>query len=231
MVELNHINAVIRDRTLFQAEKLEFKEGDLIALIGKNGSGKSTLLKTISGFDTPVQGTISINKKEYSLQKNYYPSAWVSYIPVKLSPFGSISLLDFILSGKSADRNFLDIPSEKEQIEVIELLKQFKMEAMIHDPFELLSDGEQKLALILRSVYRNSQFLLLDEPESFLDVGNRKRIFEWLKELSNQGKTILFSTHQPELAAAYVKSFLCIDNQKIELKPVEKIDKSFGFLY
>lgn len=225
MIILNNIQATIRKKTLFQADELHVERGALLALIGKNGSGKSTFLKALAGLDTVVTGEIRLNEASYFLGKNYFPSKLVSYIPVKIIPFGAISLLDFILSGKSTERNFLDVPSQHEQQEVKDLLAQFNMVHMAFDAFENLSDGEQKLALIMRSVYRDADILLLDEPESFLDVGNRKLVFEWLKKLADQGKTIIFSTHQPDLAAQYASGFLTIHNTEMRLEPVSQLNE------
>jgi iron complex transport system ATP-binding protein len=172
MIIIQNIQATIRKKSLFQAAELRVERGALLALIGKNGSGKSTFLKALAGLDSLVTGKITLDDKEFMFQRNYFPSKSVSYIPVKIVPFGAISLMDFVLSGKSTERNFLDVPKREEQEEVKRLLSQFNMEHMAQDAFENLSDGEQKLALIMRSVYRNADVLLLDAPESFLDVGN-----------------------------------------------------------
>jgi len=224
MIKLTNIQATARKRQLFQAEELRVERGALLALIGKNGAGKSTFLKALAGLESLVSGQISIEGSIYTFGKDYFPSKRVSYIPVKIVPFGAISLLDFVLSGKSMERNFLDLPSQAEQQEVKDLLAQFNMEHMTNDAFENLSDGEQKLALIMRSVYRNADVLLLDEPESFLDVSNRKLVFEWLKKLSEQGITIIFSTHQPDLAAQFASGFLTIHEGKIRLESVDKLN-------
>mgnify|MGYP002621002220 CR=1 FL=1 len=217
MIELRNIHASVRHKTLFSADELKFQAGELVALVGKNGSGKSTFLKALAGLDSLVQGEIRLHKKTFKFQNSYFPSQIVSYIPVKIVPFGDISLLDFVLSGKSTSRNFMDIPSFSEQEQALDLLRQFHLEKMALDSFTQLSDGEQKLALIMRSVYRNSEILLLDEPESFLDVGNRKLVFEWLKQLAQSGKTIIFSTHQPDLAAKYVDHFLLIHQENLSM--------------
>lgn len=231
MIELRDIHFAIRNKLLFQADYLRFEFGELIALVGKNGSGKSTFLKAVAGLSIGVTGEVVLNGKVFNLNTNHNPSTSISYIPVKLSPFGSINLMDFILSGKSSSRSFMDIPAHGEIENVLLLLQHFQLQHMAYDSFELLSDGEQKLALILRSVYRNSEILLLDEPESFLDVGNRKRVFEWLKRLSLSGKIVIFSTHQPELAAEYADSFLCIDQGSLYCTPASSVDGAFSFLY
>lgn len=223
MLHLSNIQSTIRQKLLFKVDELHVERGALLAMIGKNGSGKSTFLKALAGLDTVMTGQIELKGDKYVFQKNYFPSQTVSYIPVKIVPFGAISLMDFVLSGRSGTRNFLDVPSLNEQNEVNELLAQFNMAHMAEDAFENLSDGEQKLALIMRSVYRDADILLLDEPESFLDVGNRKLVFEWLKKLSLQGKTIIFSTHQPDLAADYASGFLTIHNAEICLEPVSTL--------
>lgn len=225
MIELLNIHASVRLKTLFSADALKFEKGKLIALIGKNGSGKSTFLKALAGLDSLVQGEIRLNDKTFKFQNNYFPSQVVSYIPVKIVPYGEISLLDFVLSGKTTTRNFMDIPSKLEREDALLLLHQFHLEKLALDAFAQLSDGEQKLALIMRSVYRNSEILLLDEPESFLDVGNRKLVFEWLKQLAQNGKTIVFSTHQPDLAAQYADYFLLMDQQKITVEAVNDIEQ------
>lgn len=196
-----------------------------MALVGKNGTGKSSLLKAIAGLDSLVQGEITLKNVASTFKNNYFPSEIVSYIPVKLMPFGAVSLADFILSGKSMSRNFMDIPSQQEVEHVSQLLERFSMRHMALDSFDLLSDGEQKLALIMRSVYRDAEVLLIDEPESFLDVGNRKMIFQWLKTLAQQGKTIIFSTHQPELAAQFIDSFLVIQKEKIVFRPTKDLNE------
>ncbi len=231
MITFLNIRAEVRNKKLFEVSNLHIKQGSLIALIGKNGSGKSTLLKAIAGLDTFVSGEILLDSKRFQLQKNYHPSSLVSYIPVKIQPFGAISLLDFILSGKTNNRNFLDIPSKSEILEVLNVLEQFSMQNMAQDAFENLSDGEQKLALIIRSVYRNSEILLLDEPESFLDVGNRKLVFEWLKNLSINGKTIIFSTHQPDLAQGYVDDFMTIHQQQLSIVSCTDLKKTLEQLF
>jgi iron complex transport system ATP-binding protein len=223
LIHLKNIQAKIRNKILFETDSIPIKKGELMALVGKNGSGKSTLLKAIAGIKTFVSGQISINENTYALQNSPIPTDLVSYIPVKIQPFGAISLMDFILSGKTKGRNFLDVPSKSEASEVFSLLAQFNMQDMSSDAFENLSDGEQKLALIMRSVYRNSEILLLDEPESFLDVGNRKLVFEWLNKLSLEGKTIIFSTHQPDLAKDYVNGFIAIHENKITVLPCVEI--------
>jgi iron complex transport system ATP-binding protein len=231
MIRLQHIDAKVRGNTLFQAEDLRFTKGSITALLGKNGSGKSTLLKAIAGLDSLVQGTILLEDKRFHLQKSYFPSPLVSYIPVKIQTFGSITLMDFVLSGRSEQRGFFDIPSAVEQKDVLLLLQQFNMQQMAEDAFENLSDGEQKMALIMRSMHRNAQILLLDEPESFLDVGNRKKVFELLKNLANEGKTIIFSTHQPDLAANYVNNFLAIHDQEIRQHPVGDYNELIHYLF
>lgn len=231
MIRLQKIQAEVRGETLFQFDDVHFSKGSFTALLGKNGSGKSTLLRAIAGLDTSVKGSISLNNKTFQFGKNYFTNSLISYIPVKIEPFGSITLIDFVLSGRAEQRGFFDIPSCAEQKDVLVLLEQFNMHHMANDTFSDLSDGEQKIALIMRSIYKNAQILLLDEPESFLDVGNRKKVFELLRDLTKQGKTILFSTHQPDLAAQYVSGFLSIHNQIIYQHPVSDLCELMQLLF
>jgi iron complex transport system ATP-binding protein len=222
---IDNIRAKFDNNLLFEGVNLNIASGQLVALMGRNGTGKSTLLKALAGYDTCVQGTIKINEEIVDLTNAETLHNHMGFIAVKIVPYGAVSLLDFILSGRSAKRNFMDIPSKAEQELVVELLSQFDLAHKVHQSFETLSDGEQKIGLIARGVFRDARIFLLDEPESFLDIHNKEILFGWLTTLAQQGKTILFSTHQPEMVQRYATKVLYIAENQLNLADVGELDR------
>ena len=73
------------------------------------------------------------------------------------------------------------------------------------------------MGLIARSIFQNAAVILLDEPEAFLDVGNRARMFKELRKLADSGKIIILSTHQPQLAVQYCDAVAYIHNQRLAM--------------
>lgn len=233
MMKLNNIHVAIKHRLLFEASELAFPKGTMTALLGKNGSGKSTFLRGLCGFNQEISGDIDFFGCAMQFGKHYKPFTGMSYVPVKQPVFGQITLLDVVLSGRSAARNFLDLPSKEEQQEALDVLDIFGLQKFSSQIFTELSDGEQKMGLIARSIFQNAAVILLDEPEAFLDVGNRARMFKELRKLADEGKIIILSTHQPQLAVQYCDFVAYIHDQQMVVFDAQEcteelVEKVFG---
>jgi iron complex transport system ATP-binding protein len=233
MMKLNNIHVAIKHRLLFEANELAFPKGSMTALLGKNGSGKSTFLRGLCGFNQEISGDIDFFGCGMKFGKHFKPFNGMSYVPVKQPVFGQISLLDVVLSGRSAERNFLDLPSKEEQQEALDVLNIFGLHDFSSQIFTEFSDGEQKMGLIARSIFQNAAVILLDEPEAFLDVGNRARMFKELRKLADEGKIIILSTHQPQLAVQYCDFVAYIHEQQLAVIDAQEckeelVEKVFG---
>jgi len=220
MMTLENIRVAIANRVLFEVANFALQKGTMTALLGKNGSGKSTFLRGLCGFNQDLSGTINYFGCEMTFGKQFKPFNGMAYVPVKQAVFGQITLLDVVLSGRSASRNFLDIPTKEEREEALKVLEIFNLNSFASSIFTELSDGEQKMGLVARAIFQNADVILLDEPEAFLDVGNRARMFKELRKLADSGKIIVLSTHQPQLAIKYCDEVGYIHNGQLEVVSV-----------
>lgn len=220
MIQWKNFNLYAGHKRLFYCASFELQKGTVTALLGKNGAGKSTFLKTLGGFHPITKGNWYVNKEETALPSRQALLQLVSYVPVKQAVFGNNTLQDLVLSGNAARRNFLDFVSHEEKQKVEQLLIEYGLEHLKEHLFSSLSDGEQKLGLLAKAAFQDTDYLLLDEPEAFLDVGNRQRTFTELKASATRGKAVLFSTHQPELAINYVTHVAYIHAQNLITIPV-----------
>jgi ABC-type lipoprotein export system ATPase subunit len=192
-----HINGNI---ILFNNLNLKIKQGDLIALIGSSGSGKSSLLHLLALLDNPSKGKILINNKEASSlnesQKDEIRRKNISIIFQDnnlLSDFTALEnvMMPLFIKGE----NEKDILSKAKKI-----LKDVKiLNRSDHFPNEL-SGGEQQRVSIARALIADTDLILADEPTGNLDFKTSKEIFSLFLKLKKLKKTIIFATHNRELA-------------------------------
>ena len=193
----NHTNGSI---TLFDNFNIKIKEGELVALVGPSGSGKSSLLHILALLDEPSKGKISINKQETKnlsdIQKDKLRRETVSII------FQDNNLLtDF--TAKENIMMPLIIKGENEKIileKANKIIKNVKIsDRSNHFPNEL-SGGEQQRVAIARALIAETNLILADEPTGNLDFKTSKEIFSLFLKLKKLKKTIIFATHNRELA-------------------------------
>ena len=207
-----HINGPIN---LFNNFNLKLKEGELVALVGPSGSGKSSLLHLLALLDEPSKGQITINKKETKnlsdVQKDELRRKNVSIIFQDnnlLNDFNAIEniMMPLIINGESPNLAFR---KAKEMLKAVKITDRSD-----HFPNEL-SGGEQQRVAIARALISDTKIILADEPTGNLDFKTSKEIFSLFLKLKKLKKTIIFATHNRELAnRADYKLFISDGNIK-----------------
>jgi ABC-type lipoprotein export system ATPase subunit len=192
-----HINGNI---TIFNNLNLKIKYGDLIALVGPSGSGKSSLLHLLALLDEPTKGKILIkNKDTKNLNDNQKDEIRRKNISIifqdnnLLTDFTALEnvMMPLLIKGE----NIKNISDKAEKI-----LKDVKiLNRSNHFPSEL-SGGEQQRIAIARSLISETNLILADEPTGNLDFKTSKEIFSLFLKLKKLKKTIIFATHNRELA-------------------------------
>ena len=175
---------------------LEFSEGRIIVLLGKNGSGKSTLLDCILGMNN-FSGEVSIdgkNLREYSYKDL---AKVVSYIPQNLQVNFDYTVRDFISFGLNPNLPAFKKLSQEDYDTVFYYAKYCGISDLLGCTIDKISGGERQLAFIARALTQNTKIIVMDEPTASLDFGNQQKLLRIIKELSKKGKTILFTTHNP----------------------------------
>ncbi len=186
--------------TLFNNLNLKINQGDLVALVGPSGSGKSSLLHLLALLDEPTKGDIKINnlltKKFTDEKKDETRRENISIIFQDnnlLNDFTAVEnvMMPLIIKGEK-------ISYAKKKAEKI--LKAVKiLERSQHFPNEL-SGGEQQRVAIARALIAETNLILADEPTGNLDHKTAKEIFSYFLKLKKLKKTIIFATHNRELA-------------------------------
>ena len=208
----DHTNGSI---TLFKNFSIKIKEGELVALVGPSGSGKSSLLHLLALLDEPTQGKIILNKidtkKLTNIEKDEIRRKNISIIFQDnnlLTDFTAIENIKMPLIIKSENKEIIKKKAEK-------ILKEVKIyDRSNHFPNEL-SGGEQQRVAIARALISETNIILADEPTGNLDYKTSKEIFSLFLKLKKLNKTIIFATHNRELAnRADYKLFISDGNIK-----------------
>lgn len=179
---------------------LEIKPNHICFIMGNNGSGKTTLLKNIMGFLIPQSGQIEIDGINVSTIDKKTLSKTVSYVPQAIHLNTDFSVIDYLALGRTPYLGIADKLSE-EDYEIIEKYSvRLGIDAIYDVPFNKLSGGQKQMVAIARSLIQDTPVLILDEPMSALDIGKQVDLLKLLHDLSQEDKTIIMTTHNPNHA-------------------------------
>jgi manganese/iron transport system ATP-binding protein len=168
--------------------------GTVTALVGVNGAGKSTLFKAIMGF-VPVAGgeieLLGMSVRE-ALKRNL-----VAYVPQSEEVDWSFPVLveDVVMMGRYGHMGFLRRPSKADHAAVAAALDRVNMGDFRHRQIGELSGGQKKRVFLARALAQDGQVILLDEPFTGVDVKTEEQIIALLRELRDEGRVMLVSTH------------------------------------
>ena len=168
--------------------------GSITALVGINGSGKSTLFKAIMGFVELNQGSVKIMGLPV---KKALKTNLVAYVPQSEDIDWNFPILvsDVVMMGRYGHMNMFRHAKANDHTEVKQALARVNMSDFSHRQIGELSGGQKKRVFLARALAQKSQIILLDEPFTGVDVKTEEHIMTLLKELRDQGKVILVSTH------------------------------------
>ena len=205
-------------------------EGEMVCMLGPNGCGKSTLLRTLAGLQPALSG-------EYSVMGYGLPVTGSKCIALVLTERVSLentTVHDVVAMGRYPYTSFLGGLSAADEAIIEEALEAVgfdNMSAIGRSFFNAHSDGEKQRILIAKALAQQTPIILLDEPTAHLDLPHRILILRLLRKLAHeQGKTVLISTHELDLALALSDRILLMTPHKgIQLDTAEALKKADAF--
>lgn len=237
------MNMIIKDLSVGYDENiiierisLEIKRGKIVVLIGPNGAGKSTVLKTVAGMLEPLKGEILIEndfdfgkKSEYTLVSRMSPNARAKKLASMLTNRFSTEYMtveDVVSGGRFPYTNLLGKLTDEDIVEIDKALNIVGALDKKYNDFNKLSDGQKQRVLLARAIAQKPEYMILDEPTSYLDIGYKLSFIETLKELSsNKDIGILMSLHELEMAVKIADLVVCItkDGRIDKIAPPEEV--------
>ena len=189
-ITINNLSKIYKNQKSYSLDNisLEIKSGIIFGLLGPNGAGKSTLINILADLVYKTSGTIKVFGKDYS-KELYEIKPRIGIVPQELNmdPFFTPYELLELQAG------LYGVPREKRQTKKI--LSLLALEDKSDAYARTLSGGMKRRLLIAKAMVHDPEILVLDEPTAGVDVELRQTLWENIKSLKTQGKTIIITTH------------------------------------
>lgn len=224
MITLRNITLAYGDRTLVENGSAEFAAGELTALVGRNGAGKSTLLRAVTAIEPPKSGEVLLNGTNAAAMPPETIARTISFVGTEKVRIANLRCEDIVAIGRAPYTNWIGRMQAADRRIVADALQAVGMEAFAERSIDTLSDGECQRIMIARALAQQTPTIVLDEPSAFLDIPTRFEICRLLQQLAHEeGKCILFSTHDLDAAMPVCDSVAVISDRTITKLPAAEI--------
>lgn len=201
MIQLDQVTVKYNDLVVLNNISFSIKKGEIVHILGPNGSGKTTLIKIILGLNKSNEGRVKINTTK------------IGYLPqiIKVNANFPTTVAEVIYSGFIKQHLFM---TNEEKKQILRWLDKMEIKSLYNKQFSELSGGQRQRVLLIRAIISNPDLLVLDEPTSALDPEFRKKFYDIIRELNQEGMTIVNITH--DLDSKYVdcsNNVLYLDRQ------------------
>lgn len=217
----------VRDLTVAYHEKpvlwdidLDVPNGVLMAIVGPNGAGKTTLVKAILGLVRTAAGEVSILGHRYRRQRNK-----VAYVPQR----GSVdwdfptSALDVVMMGRYGRIGWIRRTSNLDKDLALKALEKVGMDQYARRQISELSGGQQQRVFLARALVQEADVYFMDEPFQGVDAVTERAIVDLLRDLRQQGKTVVVVHHDLQTVEEYFDYVVLLNIRKIASGPVRDV--------
>ncbi|WP_044973395.1 metal ABC transporter ATP-binding protein [Ruminococcus sp. HUN007] len=192
------------NRTIAEDLNFTVNAGDYLCIVGENGSGKSTLMKTLLHLQPPIKGEIIPGDGLKNNEIGYLPQQTV------VQRDFPASVREIVLSGCQSRCGLRPFYNKEEKALAAENMKRMRITDLADRCYRELSGGQQQRVLLARALCATRKVLLLDEPVSGLDPKVTAEMYELIKELNDEGITIIMISHDIAAAIRYATNILHI---------------------
>ena len=220
-VKISKVSFSYAVKKVLKKISFEANGGDMVAIIGQNGSGKSTLLKCMAGILKVNKGSISLDGRQLSSFLPWQLSKILAYVPQQEERTSGLCVFDAVLLGR---KPYIRVaPSLQDMENVARILRRLNLEQMAMQQLPTLSGGQRQRVFIARALAQNPEMLLLDEPIANLDLNHQIRVLSLLQELAKEGKTIVLTLHDVNLAARFCNRVLMLKEGEVFASGVDSV--------
>lgn len=233
MLEIRNLSAGYPGNPVLQDISLTFRQGSVNVIVGPNGCGKSTLLKALTGI-LPASGSVKLEGQELLSLSRRELAKKVSFLPQN-RPVPEITAGNLVLHGRFP---YLSYPRRYRQEDhriASEAMKKMGIGDLAERRLSTLSGGQRQKVYIAMALAQDTPVILLDEPNTFLDISHQLQLMDQARALAAEGKTVVLVLHDLAMALEYA-DFLAVISEGICLfqgNPEEtflsgNLDRAFG---
>ncbi len=200
-----------RGQPILHRVSFDLLTGRITAIVGPNGVGKTTLLYLALGWLTAWSGDILLEGQPLNGYGRLERGRRIALVPQSESTPFDYTVFEYVLMGRAPHLPPLGTPSPDDQEIVWQALEKVGLTALAAQPVPQLSSGERQLMLLARAIVQTPRLLLLDEPTAHLDLHNKARLLDLLRQLRADGVTLLMTNHEPDVVLALADDVLLME--------------------
>ena len=210
---------------------VDIPPGSLVGLVGPNGAGKSTLLKTIIEMIPRVSGEVSIFGKPYRQQRHK-----VAYVPQRETVDWDFpaTAQDVVVMGTYGQLGWFRRVGQAQRRAALEALRKMEIEHLANRQISQLSGGQQQRTFLARALVQDADLFLMDEPFAAVDASTERAIVGLMRDLQQQGKTIVVVHHDLHTVPAYFDYVVLLNMRLVAAGPTDQaftednLQKTYG---
>lgn len=231
VLKVENLSAAYRKNTVLHDVSFSVKKGSLTGIVGPNGAGKSTLIKVLLDLHPKLTGNVSFFESPLKTVKTR-----IGYVPQR----GSVDwdfptdALDVVMMGMYGQIGWLKWPNKKHKEKALNALDKVGMADYAHRQISELSGGQQQRVFLARALIQEADLYFMDEPLAGVDAATERAIMTILRELKNEGKTVLVVHHDLQTVEDYFDQVLFLNRTVVAHGEVhstfttENIEKAYG---
>ena len=214
MIKLDKITAGYGDHVVLQTLSASFEKGSLTSIVGINGCGKSTLLKTILNMVSLREGEVCIDDASLQSMSRKNIAQKVAYLSQEKST-PDMTVEQMVLHGRFPYLSYPRHYTERDREIVKAAMEQTGVDAFAHKRLQTLSGGMRQDAYIAMALAQSTDYILMDEPTTFLDITHQLKLMKTLRNLADGGKGILTVMHDLPMAFTFSDKILLLHNGQV----------------
>ncbi|MDC0201535.1 metal ABC transporter ATP-binding protein [Verrucomicrobia bacterium] len=219
-LEIHDLTVSYQKRPVLYGVDVTVPAGSLVGVVGPNGAGKSTLIKSVMELVQFSDGWVKVFGED--LKNNI---SRVGYVPQRESVDWDfpVSVIDVVLMGCYGRLGLIRRPGKAEKEKAHAALKKVGLEAYAKRQIANLSGGQQQRVFLARALAQESDLYLMDEPFAGVDAATESAIVELLREIRDQGKTLIVVHHDLGSAREYFDMMLLLNMRVVAFGKTEEV--------
>jgi manganese/zinc/iron transport system ATP- binding protein len=218
VLDIHDVTVAYHRKPVLWDVDLVIRQPQLAAIVGPNGAGKSTLIKAVLGLVPMASGRVEAFGEPVSAHRSR-----IGYVPQRESVDWDfpVSVLDVVLMGTYGQLGWFRRPGEPQRTLARQCLAKVGLEHLAHQQIGQLSGGQQQRVFLARALAQQADLYFMDEPMAGVDAATERMIFEVLRELRDQGKTIVAVHHDLRTVPQYFDFVVLLNVRLVAAGPTE----------
>lgn len=202
MIELKQVRSGYYGEEIIHGVDLVLERGEIVSFVGPNGCGKTTLLKSLCGLLPLTGGEVRLDGKELGRYERKELARKVAFLP-QVRDIPSIGVESFVAHGRYPHLSFGRNLSGKDREKIEWAMEETGTADLRRKELSALSGGERQRVYLAMTLCQDTDILLLDEPTTYLDIGQKYEMMERVRKIHGMGKTVVMVLHDLSFAFAY----------------------------